>query len=121
MSKTTLTHYGSDYPKPTQVHGKWQVPYNIHSSVDEDGITTYTAEVAECKTLFEHDIRQAIPSGHDAAVLEAIKHGIRLQREQEYPPMTDYLDGVAKDDVDQIVSYKAACLAVKAKYPFPDA
>lgn len=116
-----MTNYGSEYPKPTQVHGKWHVPCNIQSSVDDDGITTYTAEVAECMTLFEHDIRQAIPSGHDADVLEAIKHGIRLQREQEYPPVADYLDGVAKDDADQIAAYKAACLAVKAKYPFPDA
>lgn len=116
-----MTNYGSDYPKPTQVHGKWQVPYSIQSSVDYDGITIYTAKVAECMTLFEHDIRQAIPTGYDADVLEAIKHGIRLQREQEYPPMTDYLDGVAKDDADQIAAYKVACLAVKEKYPFPNA
>jgi len=116
-----MTNYGSDYPKPTQAQSKWRVPYDIQSGVDDDGITTYTAEVAECMTLFEHDIRQVIPTWYDTDVLEAIKHGIRLQRKQEYPPMVDYLDGVAKDDADQIAAYKAACLAVKAKYPFPDA
>lgn len=116
-----MTNYGSDYPKPTQAQSKWHVPYDIQSGVDDDGIITYTAEVAECMTLFEHDIRRVIPTGYDTDVLEAIKHGIHLQRKQEYPPMMDYLDGVAKDDADQIAAYKAACLAVKAKYPFPDA
>jgi hypothetical protein len=38
-------------------------------------------------------------------------------RQAEYPPFTDYLDGVAKDDAAQIQAYKDACLAVKVKYP----
>jgi hypothetical protein len=47
--------------------------------------------------------------------------GIRAQRCAEYPPSSDYLDGIAKDDAAQIAAYKAACLAVKEKYPFPGA
>ena len=39
------------------------------------------------------------------------------KRQSEYPPMTDYLDGVAKGDQAQIDKYIADCLAVKAKYP----
>jgi hypothetical protein len=39
------------------------------------------------------------------------------QRAAEYPPMTDYLDGVVKGDQTQIDKYVADCLAVKAKYP----
>ena len=39
------------------------------------------------------------------------------KRAAEYPPITDYLDGVVKGDQDQIDEYIAACLAVKAKYP----
>ena len=39
------------------------------------------------------------------------------KRQAEYPPITDYLDGVVKGDQDQIDEYIAACLAVKAKYP----
>jgi hypothetical protein len=53
---------------------------------------------------------------------------VRLQREYdakdyqrkratEYPPMTDYLDGVVKGDQAQIDKYIADCNAVKAKYP----
>jgi hypothetical protein len=38
-------------------------------------------------------------------------------RAAEYPPMSDYLDGVVKGDQTQIDTYIAACLAVKAKYP----
>ena len=38
-------------------------------------------------------------------------------RASEYPPITDYLDGVVKGDQAQIDSYIAACQAVKAKYP----
>ena len=39
------------------------------------------------------------------------------KRAAEYPPMTDYLDGVVKGDQTQINKYIADCLAVKAKYP----
>jgi hypothetical protein len=39
------------------------------------------------------------------------------KRVAEYPPMTDYLDGVVKGDQTQIDKYIADCLAVKAKYP----
>jgi hypothetical protein len=39
------------------------------------------------------------------------------KRAAEYPPMTDYLDGVVKGDQAQIQTYIDACLAVKAKYP----
>jgi hypothetical protein len=43
----------------------------------------------------------------------------RRQRAAEYPPITDYIDGVVKGDQDQIDAYIDACLAVKAKYPKP--
>jgi len=41
----------------------------------------------------------------------------KAKRAAEYPPMTDYLDGVVKGDQAQIDAYIAACLAVKTKYP----
>lgn len=43
----------------------------------------------------------------------------QAQRRNEYPPITDYLDGVVKGDQSQIDAYIAACQAVKAKYPKP--
>jgi len=39
------------------------------------------------------------------------------KREFEYPPVSDYLDGVVKGNQAQIDAYIAACQAVKAKYP----
>ena len=44
-------------------------------------------------------------------------HAYIAKRQAEYPPMTDYLDGVAKGDQAQIDKYIADCQAVKAKYP----
>ena len=41
----------------------------------------------------------------------------QYKRELEYPPFTDYLDGIVKDDKEQIESYIAACKAIKLKYP----
>jgi hypothetical protein len=39
------------------------------------------------------------------------------KRQAEYPPASDYLDGIVKGDTAQVNAYIAACLAVKAKYP----
>ena len=41
-------------------------------------------------------------------------------RAAEYPPVTDYLDGIVKGDTAQVQAYIDACLAVKAKYPKPE-
>ena len=41
----------------------------------------------------------------------------KYARAREYPPITDYIDGVVKNDQAQIDKYIADCLAVKAKYP----
>ena len=38
-------------------------------------------------------------------------------RAKEYPAIEDYVDAVVKDDTEAIEAYKAACLAVKVKYP----
>jgi len=40
-------------------------------------------------------------------------------RASEYPPVTDYLDGIVKGDQAQVQAYINDCLAVKAKYPKP--
>jgi hypothetical protein len=41
----------------------------------------------------------------------------KRNRLAEYPPLTDYLDGIVKSDQAQIDKYIADCQAVKAKYP----
>jgi hypothetical protein len=41
------------------------------------------------------------------------------KRQAEYPPYTEYLDGIVKADQAQIDKYIADCQEVKAKYPKP--
>lgn len=38
-------------------------------------------------------------------------------RANAYPPASDYLDGIVKNDTAQIQAYLSACLAVKQAYP----
>ena len=56
---------------------------------------------------------------YDEAAVQAYidAHAYIAKRQAEYPPMTDYLDGIAKGDQAQIDKYIADCQAVKAKYP----
>lgn len=39
------------------------------------------------------------------------------KRRSEYPPIQDYIDGIVKNDQDQVDQYIAKCLSIKAKYP----
>ena len=56
---------------------------------------------------------------YDLAAVEAYAKSQEYiaKRQAEYPPITDYLDGLVKGDQEQIDKYIADCLAVKAKYP----
>lgn len=65
-----------------------------------------------------YDINEQIIS-YDKAAAQAYANSQAYiaKRVTEYPPITDYLDGVVKGDQDQIDTYIAACQAVKAKYP----
>jgi len=53
----------------------------------------------------------------DAVQAYVDAHAYIAKRTAEYPPITDYIDGVVKGDQAQIDKYIADCLAVKAKYP----
>jgi hypothetical protein len=59
----------------------------------------------------EHIALQTIESKHQL---------YKIMRMGEYPPITDYIDGVVKGDQAQIDDYIAKCQAVKAKYPKPE-
>ena len=58
---------------------------------------------------------------YDKAAVQAYvdAHAYIAKRASEYPPITDYIDGVVKNDQAQIDKYIADCLAVKEKYPKP--
>jgi len=56
---------------------------------------------------------------YDNNAVEALmaSEAYKAKRASEYPPMTDYLDGIVKGDNAQVQAYIDACLAVKNKYP----
>jgi len=56
---------------------------------------------------------------YDKAAVQAYvdAHAYIAKRAAEFPPITDYIDGVVKGDQAQIDKYIADCLAVKAKFP----
>jgi hypothetical protein len=77
-------------------------------------------------SLDSADYEHLLPSGSvqitdaEAAAISASNAPVLTyaqKRAAEYPPITDYLDGIAKGDTAQVDAYIAACLAVKAKYP----
>jgi hypothetical protein len=59
------------------------------------------------------------PVTYDETAVQAYidAHAYIEKRQAEYPPITDYIDGIVKGDQTQIQTYIDACLAVKAKYP----
>ena len=61
------------------------------------------------------------PVTYDETAVQAYidAHAYIAKRQAEYPPFTDYLDGIAKGDQAQINKYIADCLAVKSRYPKP--
>lgn len=65
------------------------------------------------------------PSDLEAMTPEQIANRMELEqtllsRQNEYPPITDYLDGIVKGDQEQIDKYIADCLAVKERNPKPE-
>ena len=55
-----------------------------------------------------------------AAIVEFNTNTARQLRQNEYPPIEEYIDGVVKGDQAQIDDYINKCIAVKQKYPKPE-
>jgi hypothetical protein len=74
--------------------------------------------------FIEPEFAYLLPAG-SVAITDAEAEALRPvytptyaeKRAAEYPPMTDYLDGVVKGDQAQIDQYIADCQAIKTKYP----
>ena len=61
----------------------------------------------------------AVEYDKDAVQAHVDSHAYKSKRQAEYPPMTDYLDAIVKNDQQAIDEYIATCKMVKAKYPKP--
>ena len=66
-----------------------------------------TPEISKADIKTEMDRLQAEYDAQDYA----------RKRKAEYPDIYNYIDGVVKDDQEQINKYIADCQAVKDKYP----
>ena len=84
--------------------------------LDESGnvVNTIVADLAFVEAAYPGQYREVVEPIEPPDPL-----AYQAQRAAEYPPMTDYLDGIVKNDQAQIQAYIDACLAVKAKYPKP--
>jgi hypothetical protein len=77
---------------------------------DYENIDWYSQEI-------EKPTREAVLIEQERLQKIEDSNAYKTKRASEYPPITDYLDGVVKGDQTQIDKYIADCLAVKAKYP----
>lgn len=85
---------------------KHEAIYKLHSNV----VTIRGDEAFDAED-------NAVAYDEAAVQAEMDANAYKAQRASEYPPITDYIDGVVKGDQAQIDKYIADCLAVKAKYP----
>ena len=85
-----------------------------------DAIFATHSNVVTIRGDIAYDKDENIVQYNETAVQAYIDaHAYIAKRQAEYPPFTDYLDGIAKGDQAQIDKYIADCQAVKAKYSKP--
>ena len=65
------------------------------------------------------NIGDTVTNGAIVAQPQIDTRNYQEKRIAEYPPMSDYLDGLVKGDKAQMQAYIDACLAIKEKYPKP--
>lgn len=90
------------------VPGRWLIPANA---------TTITPPV-----LRDNEVVRFIEETQTWEVVE-VKRPVMpyyILRAREYPPIFEYIDGIVKNDHDQINKYIKACQEVKARYPKPE-
>ena len=86
-------------------------------------VRVYVDENTDNKGNIKYRYKQLVFSINDsieviANRVEKVKANLHVElREAEYPPMAEYIDAIIKGDVEAKETYKAKCLAVKAKYP----
>lgn len=120
-------------------------PYSVEQLRRDNPNISFPAELTN-ETLAEYGVFRVVPSPPPAPSLDkkivegvpVLVDGVWTQvweeipctyeehlqrvldaRAAEYPPMSDYLDGIVKNDAEQVQRYIDACLSVKTKYPKP--
>jgi hypothetical protein len=97
IAKARSAELDAEYPNPMVVEDDYETLVEDESIPVDDGMPVGRRE--KTRSEIEAEISYA------------------TKRKAEYPPITDYIDGVVKGDQAQIDAYIAACQAVKDKYP----
>ena len=86
---------------------------NKHSAIYKlyPNVTKTVDDVA-----YDRDGKEVIYDNNAVEALVA-SEAYKEKRAAEYPPITDYIDGIVKGDNAQVQAYIDACLVVKEKYP----
>ena len=93
----------------------YKTPDNKLYYLDDDVAAEWEHTLPEGSVQITDEEAASIQAAQQAAHEAAFTYS--QKRAAEYPPITDYLDGVVKGDQAQINKYIADCQAVKAKYP----
>lgn len=113
QNETPNTSFPASMPdERLEEYGIYLVQETAYPSVGFD------KNVNEGTPVLENGVWKQVWVVTDATYDEHLER-VRQARAEEYPPMSDYLDGIVKGDQAQIQAYIDACLAVKAKYPKP--
>lgn len=119
LSDETIAEFGFarfEYSDPATYDAEFQEAREI-TPVLNGAVATQAWEIVEKYSAGEKAVKLAEKAAREAE-LTATQY--QRQRAAEYPPMTDYIDGIVKGDQAQVQAYIDACLAVKAKYPKPE-
>ena len=103
------------YSDPTTYDAEFQEAREI-TPVLNGAVATQAWEIVDKYSADEKAAKLAEKAAREA---ELAATDYQRQRAAEYPPITDYIDGIVKGDQAQVQAYIDACLAVKAKYPKP--
>lgn len=87
---------------------------------DHNGTTVVVQPGQTIDDVLEQLSSRQVSEFNDALASMIESTAYARNRQNEYPPITDYIDGVVKGDQAQIDAYIAACQAVKNKYPKPE-
>jgi hypothetical protein len=105
---TCILRFAEEADSDPMVPGRWLIPANA---------TTVTPP-----ELKDNEVARFVEETQAWEIVE-IKQPVipyYILRAREYPPIFEYIDGIVKNDHEQINKYIKDCQEVKSKYPKPE-
>lgn len=102
---TNIFTFEEDADPDPLVLGRWLVPANA---------TLIKPPIVENNVFLQFNESRQV-----WVKIEIQQPPYNVLRAAEYPPLIEYIDGIVKNDHEQIDKYIKQCLEVKRKYPKP--